>query len=212
MGGWVQLGQAFRWVGCSWSATIPLPFSICLKACSNWQLRPKSVSMSGRPCVSLNRKKFEAVIIDLGLTEADQVLGQVRLSPSNRTAVTFAITDAGKPAKAEIQPNFMIEKPTLRGFGGANPESGVRIDRARAAPFLSLSHGTFSNPRDQSRRSQLPPGQYQRGRPGHHWIARPEARDTGSGSLHAARPVSFISRLRPKFAGATKTDAPGCVR
>ena len=59
----------------------------------------------------LNRKKFEAVIIDLGLTEADQVLGQVRLSPSNRTAVTFAITDAGKPAKAQIQANFVMEKP-----------------------------------------------------------------------------------------------------
>ena len=67
---------------------------------------------------SLNRKKFEAVIIDLGLTEADQVLGQVRLSPSNRTAVTFAITDAGQPVKPEIQPNFMIERPLSAGSVG----------------------------------------------------------------------------------------------
>ena len=67
---------------------------------------------------SLNRKKFEAVVIDLGLTEADQVLGQVRLSPSNRTAVTFAITDAGKAAKPEIQPNFMIERPLSTGSVG----------------------------------------------------------------------------------------------
>ena len=73
------------------------------------------VSMALR---SLNRKKFEAVIVDLGLTEADQVLGQVRLSPSNRTAVTFAITDAGKPAKPEIQPNFVIERPLSAGSVG----------------------------------------------------------------------------------------------
>ena len=59
----------------------------------------------------LNRKKFEAIIIDLGLTEADQVLGQVRLSPSNRTAVTFAIADTGRPARVEIPANFLIEKP-----------------------------------------------------------------------------------------------------
>ena len=43
----------------------------------------------------LNRKKFEAIIVDLGLAQADEMLGQVRLSPSNRTAVTFAITDPG---------------------------------------------------------------------------------------------------------------------
>lgn len=59
----------------------------------------------------LNRKKFEAIIIDFGLVEADQVLEQVRLSPSNRTAVTFAITDPGKSARFEIQPNFLMEKP-----------------------------------------------------------------------------------------------------
>lgn len=66
----------------------------------------------------LNRKKFEAVIIDFGLLEADEFLGQVRLSPSNRTAVSFAITDPGKPAKSEIQANFLMEKPLSAGSVG----------------------------------------------------------------------------------------------
>ena len=48
----------------------------------------------------LNRKKFEAMIVDLELAQAGEMLGQVRLSPSNRTAVTFAITDPGKACRA----------------------------------------------------------------------------------------------------------------
>lgn len=59
----------------------------------------------------LNRKKFEAVIIDCGLRQADELLQQVRLSPSNRTAVTFAITDPVSRLRLEFQPNFLIEKP-----------------------------------------------------------------------------------------------------
>jgi hypothetical protein len=59
----------------------------------------------------LDRKKFEAVIIDFGLEQADQVLERVQLSQSNRTAVTFAITDSQKPALFTTQPNFVIQKP-----------------------------------------------------------------------------------------------------
>jgi hypothetical protein len=66
----------------------------------------------------LNRKKFEAVIVDFELLQADKMLGQVRLSPSNRTAVTFAITDPSRPARFETQPNFMIEKPLSSGSVG----------------------------------------------------------------------------------------------
>jgi CheY-like chemotaxis protein len=59
----------------------------------------------------LNRKKFEAVVVDFGLAHADELLAQVRRSPSNRTAVTFAITDPGQPTRFDIQPNFVMEKP-----------------------------------------------------------------------------------------------------
>ena len=66
----------------------------------------------------LNRKKFEAIIVDFGLAQADDMLGQVRLSPSNRTAVTFAITDSSKPARFSTQPNFLMEKPLSPGSVG----------------------------------------------------------------------------------------------
>lgn len=59
----------------------------------------------------LTRKKFEAVIVDFGMVRADELLAQVRLSPSNRTAVTFAIADPGKADRFDVQPNFVIEKP-----------------------------------------------------------------------------------------------------
>jgi CheY-like chemotaxis protein len=59
----------------------------------------------------LNRKKFEAIIIDFGMAQADEMLQQIRLSPSNRTAVTFAVTDPAKPTRFETQPNFVMEKP-----------------------------------------------------------------------------------------------------
>lgn len=64
----------------------------------------------------LDRHKFEAVIVDLGLAQAGEILEQVRLSPSNRTAVTFAISDSEQPGSLQvqqslIQPNFVMEKP-----------------------------------------------------------------------------------------------------
>lgn len=59
----------------------------------------------------MSRQKFEGIVVDLGLEHADQMLQQIRSSPSNRTAVTFAITDPGKPMKFESQPNFFMEKP-----------------------------------------------------------------------------------------------------
>lgn len=59
----------------------------------------------------LLNQKFEAVVVDLGLGQANEVLEQVRLSQSNRTAVTFAITDPQKPTGLKIQPHFAMEKP-----------------------------------------------------------------------------------------------------
>jgi hypothetical protein len=59
----------------------------------------------------LSRKKFEAVVVDCGLAQAHELLQQLRLSPSNRTAVTFAITDPASPLRFEVQPNFLMEKP-----------------------------------------------------------------------------------------------------
>jgi hypothetical protein len=59
----------------------------------------------------LKHQKFEAVVVDLGLGQANEVLERVRLSQSNRTAVTFAITDPQKPTGLKVQPHFAMEKP-----------------------------------------------------------------------------------------------------
>ena len=121
----------------------------------------------------LNRKKFEGIIVDFGLDKADQILEQVRLSPSNRTAVTFAIADPGKTAGSEYPTEFPDGKAAFPGFGGADPQSRFRIDRAGAAAFLSLSHRTSGVDPGQWRSSQLPPGEYQRRRNGNHRMRRP---------------------------------------
>ena len=140
----------------------------------------------------LSRKKFEAVIVDFGLEQADEMLEQVRLSPSNRTAVTFAITDPARPARFEIQPNFLMEKPLSTSFRRADLKSGFRIDRAGAAAFLSLSDRNSGRYPVQRRGSQLPSGEYQRGRNGHHGITLPEARSAGKSSVYAARRVGAL--------------------
>jgi CheY-like chemotaxis protein len=69
----------------------------------------------GQALALLKRNKFEAVIIDFGLPRADEMLEQVRLSPANRTAVTFAIAASGSPANFNLQPNFVLEKPFAPG-------------------------------------------------------------------------------------------------
>ena len=62
----------------------------------------------------LKYRKFDAVIVDLQLGEQSGiVLGEVRPSPSNRTAVTFAISSNGGKAKAAFRPGsgFVFERP-----------------------------------------------------------------------------------------------------
>ena len=61
----------------------------------------------------LNRRKFDAVIVDLQLgAQAGLILDEVHLSPSNRTAVTFAISgsDAEDPAFRK-RSQFVFERP-----------------------------------------------------------------------------------------------------
>jgi hypothetical protein len=59
----------------------------------------------------LYRQKFEALIVDSEMGQAGEMLELIRASPSNRSAVTFAITDYQKPVSLKIQPNFVMEKP-----------------------------------------------------------------------------------------------------
>jgi CheY-like chemotaxis protein len=62
----------------------------------------------------LNTRKFEAVFVDLRLGKPrGAVLERVRLSPSNRTTVVFAICSGLEEARAafEAGANFVIERP-----------------------------------------------------------------------------------------------------
>jgi CheY-like chemotaxis protein len=62
----------------------------------------------------LNRRKFDAVIVDLQLGEqSGLILDEVRLSPSNRSAVTFAISGSDVEATATFRKRtgFVFERP-----------------------------------------------------------------------------------------------------
>jgi hypothetical protein len=62
----------------------------------------------------LNRRKFEAVIVDLQLgEECGLILDEVHVSPSNRTAVTFAIgsSDVNDTASFRSRTGFVFERP-----------------------------------------------------------------------------------------------------
>ncbi len=61
----------------------------------------------------LNRRKFDAVIVDLQLGEQSGViLNEVRLSPSNQTAVTFVISGSDAESVAfRKRSEFVFERP-----------------------------------------------------------------------------------------------------
>jgi ActR/RegA family two-component response regulator len=65
----------------------------------------------------LKYRKFDAVIVDLRLgEEAGMILEEVRLSPSNRTAVTFAISKNDGEATAAVRKGsgFVFERPVSK--------------------------------------------------------------------------------------------------
>lgn len=79
-------------------------FAIEIRVCSDLD---KAAEM-------LDSRKFEAVIIDLVLGyRATRLLQHVHESPSNRTAVTFAITSSREEAGLALQrgAHFLLERP-----------------------------------------------------------------------------------------------------
>ena len=137
-------------------------FAIATEVCNE-------VSLAVR---QLNRQKFEAVIVDLGLAQAGEILEQVRLSPFNRTAVTFAIIDPartwfGRDPTGSDPAEFCAGETAVGEFCRPHVESCVWIDRARTAPLLSLSgcdsRGSYPN---DGGKSNCQCGEPQRGRHG----------------------------------------------
>jgi len=64
--------------------------------------------------VLLNRRKFDAVIVDLPLRgQANTVLETIRRSPSNRTAVIFTVSDSDAETTSAFQAgsSFVLRRP-----------------------------------------------------------------------------------------------------
>jgi hypothetical protein len=60
----------------------------------------------------LETNKFEAAIVDLLLgDEALLILENLRFSRTNRTAVTFAITNAGPSERSRLDSTFILQRP-----------------------------------------------------------------------------------------------------
>lgn len=74
-----------------------------------------SVEVCGRSTVLkelLAKQKFEAVIVDLGVGElAASAIGYIHSSPSNKTAVTFAIVDDQDKAHSAFRDGFRFVVP-----------------------------------------------------------------------------------------------------
>ncbi|MGH9498066.1 MAG: PilZ domain-containing protein [Terriglobales bacterium] len=61
---------------------------------------------------SLNRRHYEAVVVDLRMYQAKEIMERVRFSPSNQTATTFAITAGPESASGfSSGANFVLERP-----------------------------------------------------------------------------------------------------
>jgi CheY-like chemotaxis protein len=61
---------------------------------------------------ALDRRHFEAVVVDLQMYQAKEIMERVRFSPSNQTATTFAITSGPASAPGSSgSANFVLERP-----------------------------------------------------------------------------------------------------
>jgi diguanylate cyclase (GGDEF)-like protein/PAS domain S-box-containing protein len=86
-------------------------FSLALRELS---ISPDACQDAASAAFLLKRRKFDAVIVDLQLGEqSGHILDEARLSPSNRTAVTFGIgdNDAKVTSAFRTKSQFVFERP-----------------------------------------------------------------------------------------------------
>jgi diguanylate cyclase (GGDEF)-like protein/PAS domain S-box-containing protein len=86
-------------------------FSLALRG---WSISPDACKDVVSASLLLKSRKFDAVIVDLQLGgQSGEILDQVRLSASNRTAVTFGIIDNATEGTAELRKKsqFIFERP-----------------------------------------------------------------------------------------------------
>ena len=86
-------------------------FSLALRELS---ISPDACQDAASAELLLKRRKFDAVIVDLQLGEqSGHILDEARLSPSNRTAVTFGISDNDAEVTSAFRKKsqFIFERP-----------------------------------------------------------------------------------------------------
>jgi diguanylate cyclase (GGDEF)-like protein len=86
-------------------------FSLALRELS---ISPDTCKDAASACLLLKRRKFDAVIVDLQLGEqSGLILDEVHLSASNRTAVSFGISNSNAEATAAFRKKaqFVFERP-----------------------------------------------------------------------------------------------------
>src|SRR5450755_4012026 len=89
----------------------PVTIQQCSRALQEFSISPDVCQEAAGAVHLLNRRKFDAVIVDLQLGEqAGLILDEVHLSPSNRTAVTFAISgsDVDSTASSRRRTSFVF--------------------------------------------------------------------------------------------------------
>src|ERR1700688_1685495 len=89
----------------------------------------------------LNRRKFDAVIVDLQLGEqAGQILDEVYVSPSNRTAVTFAIGGDNVESTASFRrrTSFVFDRPVSAQSIRSTLKPAYGMIRERTKALLPL--------------------------------------------------------------------------
>jgi CheY-like chemotaxis protein len=59
----------------------------------------------------VKHNKFEAAVIDFNFPLADMILEQLRGSPSNKTAVTFAIVNGKSGISSKLRASFVLHRP-----------------------------------------------------------------------------------------------------
>jgi hypothetical protein len=99
------------------------------RSLSELAIATETCSHDDEAAMLISRTKFEAVIIDSYIDgTTNSVLRAVRCSPSNRTAVTFAISRQADPPgtlSAGERPTFLLERPL----------SGAAVDRTFRLSF-----------------------------------------------------------------------------
>jgi hypothetical protein len=92
-------------------------FAFTVDVCTNQQ--------SGATLIS--KRKFQAIILDLGADDQySELFDIVRFSPSNRSAVTFAVLGLERRSRP-VQPNFFLHRPLTNALLASTIKAAIGL-------------------------------------------------------------------------------------